>query len=351
VNVYQSAVNRIRFIFDEFEHIVVSVSGGKDSSCLFHLVATEAERRERQFGVFFLDQEAEYQSTIEIIERMMTHPLAIPRWYQVSLDMTNATSHRDLFLRAWGEGEDWIRPKHPLAIHSIDGDYPHRFYDFFPWLEAQDAEPTAHLVGLRQFESLTRHRATSTNPGYQQYRWSTRCSSNAESYRFYPIYDWQFRDVWKYITDNDVPYNRVYDQMYARMGANISTMRVSNLIHEKSFRSLTQLQEFEPETYDRLVERLGGVHCAALYAEDRYIYSVDELPPAYDSWCDYRDYLLETTPTVVRDRYRRRFRRQGDDEAICQHHVKQLLLNDWEGSLHMTRQKKSKIREEWWDLL
>jgi len=351
MNVYEGAVNRIRFIFAEFPRVVVSVSGGKDSTCLFYLAAAEAERQGRRFEVFFLDQEAEYQSSVEIIEGMMRHPLAIPRWYQVPIHMTNATSHAELFLHAWGEGETWIREKSPLAIHGIPEPYPKRFYDFFPWFESLDREPTAHLVGLRQFESLNRHRAVYKANGYKHYKWSTRCAPGSASYRFYPIFDWQFRDVWKCIADNSVPYNKLYDRMYARSGANMSTMRVSNLIHERAFRALAQVQEFEPDTYDKLVARLGGVHCAALYAEDRYIFSADRLPPAFKSWREYRDYLLATTPSSTQSRYLKRFAKQDADESACQHQVKQLLLNDWEGNLPITRQKRRKVREQWWDLL
>lgn len=347
--VYEAAVNRIRFLFREFPRIVVSVSGGKDSTCLFYLVAVEAERQGRKFEAFFLDQEAEYQSTIEVIEQMMTHPLVIPRWYQVPIYMTNATSHRELFLYAWGEGEEWMREKHPLAIHRIEGEYPKRFYDFFTWFETQDTEPTAHLVGLRIFESLNRQRTMLSENGYKHYKWSTRCGP--ESYRFYPIYDWHFRDVWKYIADNNLPYNKIYDRMFARAGVNMRTMRISNLIHENSFRSLALLQEFEPETYDRLVRRLGGVHAAALYSQDDYVYSVDKLPPAFSSWREYRDYLLDTTPTEVRERYIRRFAGQEDDENVHRHQVRQILLNDWEGNLQNTRPRRRKIREQWWDLL
>lgn len=350
MNVHEAAIRRIRFVFREFPRIVVSVSGGKDSTCLYHLALAEAERSGREIEVFFLDQEAEYQSTIDMIDSMMRHPLVIPRWYQVPIRMTNATSHRELFLHAWKPGEDWVRPKSDISIHGIDGDYPDRFYDFFPWLEAQDPEPTAHLVGLRIFESLNRQRTMLKANGYRHYKWSTACAAES-SYRFYPIFDFHNRDVWKCIADNGLPYNRLYDRMYLRSGANKRTMRVSNLIHEQAFRALAQLQEFEPDTYDALVRRLGGVHCAALYGEEKYIYSADDLPEAFATWRAYRDHLLSTTPSDVRQRYERRFAGQPDEPAVHQHQVKQLLLNDWEGKLPNTRTKTGKLKEQWWDLL
>lgn len=352
MNVLEAALRRIRFVFDEFERVIVSVSGGKDSTCLYHLCLAEARRRDRHIGVFFLDQEAEYQSTIDMIDSMMRAENVEPLWYQVPLRMTNATSHRELFLHAWADGADWIRPKSDISIHRIDEEYPDRFHAFFKWFESRDAVPTAHMVGLRIFESMNRQRTMlNAKKGYQErYAWSTACG-NGTSFRFYPIFDWHARDVWKFISDNNLPYNRVYDRMYVRSGDNARTMRVSNLIHEQAFRSLAQLQELEPDTYDRLLRRLSGVHCAALYAGEPYVFSASELPRGFPNWRAYRDYLLATTPTNVRERYVRRFARQADDETTHRHQVKQLLLNDWEGNLQNAKPTQSRLREIWWEKL
>ncbi len=92
VDVLTKAKERISLMFDEFENIVVSVSGGKDSSTMFNLVYQEAQKRNRKINVFFLDQEAEYQSTIDIIEHIFQHNIN-PYWYQIPLYLTNATSY------------------------------------------------------------------------------------------------------------------------------------------------------------------------------------------------------------------------------------------------------------------
>lgn len=347
--VLEAARNRVRFVFHEFERVSVSFSGGKDSTCLFYMCLWEAERTGRKFELMFLDQEAEYQATINMVELAMSHPLVTPRWYQVPMRMTNATSHRDLWLRAWEPGAEWVRPKSPNSIHSIDGEYPDRFHDFFHWLEERDEVPTAHMVGLRIFESMSRQRTMLKANGYKHYAWSTKSSGSSGSYRFYPIWDFQCKDVWKFIADHDLPYNHVYDQMIARSGVNLRTMRVSNLVHEQAFRSLAALQEFEPETYDRLVKRLGGVHCAAAYAHEAFVYDASERPAAFSTWREYRDHLLATTDTEKIARYRKRFAKQEDDESVYQHQVKQLLLNDWEGTLPRTKRTGSDLRARWWD--
>jgi len=245
-NVLVAAQKRISFIFDEFETIFISISGGKDSTVMWHLFVEEAQRRGREINAFFLDQEAEYEGTIKVMRKMMNHPNVIPHWYQVPIYMTNATSYTSEFLYAWGEGEEWIRPKEPNSIHHIDGEYPKRFYEFFPWLEGQAAEKTAFSIGLRSKESLNRFRAVTKQSGYKNVLWSTK-TENPLVFRFYPIYDWCFGDVFKYIHEQNLEYNDVYDKLFRLKGVNIRKMRVSVLMHEKSFSCLANLQEIEPE--------------------------------------------------------------------------------------------------------
>ncbi len=354
ITVLEAARARMAAVFDRFERVVVSVSSGKDSTCLYHIAIEEAERRDRQIILFFLDQEAEYQASIDLMRTMMAHPRVIPWWYQIPLDMTNATSYSTPMLHAWGEGETWMRDKEPGAIMSIAADYPRRFYGFFDWLEQQQTEPTAFLIGLRSKESMNRFRAVTKNPGYAGIAWSTK-TKNPRAWRFYPLYDWTFGDVWKYIADAGVPYNRVYDAMYCLKGKKVNAIRISNLIHEKSFTCLSELQEIEPETYERLVARLDGVHSAAIYARERSIYSAEDLPAQFVSWRDYRDSLLASAPMAEphRERLRKRFAGQPDIDSVYRQQCRQVLLCDYENSVPVNTKAATRddIRAKWWDLL
>ena len=83
-SVLDATQKRIEFLFDNYDNIQLSFSGGKDSTVLFHLMNEEAKKRDRKFIVYFQDQEAEYQGTIDLIEWVMTQPNVIPLWYQVS---------------------------------------------------------------------------------------------------------------------------------------------------------------------------------------------------------------------------------------------------------------------------
>jgi predicted phosphoadenosine phosphosulfate sulfurtransferase len=278
----------------------------------------------------------------------MLHPSVIPRWYQIPLRMTNATSCRELWLRAWEPGAKWMRPLSPLAIHEAPG-APDRFYDFFPWYEQQAAIPTAHLVGLRSRESFSRWRATARNHGIDGVAWSSRTKKEG-SIRFYPLFDWATGDVWKYLSDHGIVYNKIYDKLYLA-GVPERQMRVSYLLHEQSFRALARIQELEPETYQKLLERAAGTHAAALYSAEPQIYAARKLPAVFRTWREYRDHLLATTPIETSGRFTKRFAAQGDDEATCKEHVRQILTHDWENNVPVIRKAAAKLREQWWGRL
>lgn len=351
-NVLAAARERISFIFDEFSDIQVSVSGGKDSTVLLHLALQEAEKRNRKIEVFFLDQEAEYDATIQLMRTQMSHPLVVPRWYQVPMYMTNATSSSDYFLYAWGEDDKWIREKEPNSIHCIDEDYPKRFYELFPYLEKQNPNK-AYLIGLRADESITRYRAVTKFPGYKGIKWST-ISQDSGANRFYPIYDWGWNSVWRFIYDYDIPYNKMYDCMFWA-NYSIYKMRVSNLIHEKSFKCLKDLPKFEPETYDKLCKRISGISTACRYVGEKLMFSNKKLPTHYNTWKEFRDFLITNIPNDEhRQKFIRRFEKQGDSERYYQAQVGQLLIMDYENSRSYDTKKEEKtqkIIEKWKQIL
>lgn len=63
-NVLTAAWQRIADIFDQFERICLSSSGGKDSPVMLHLVAEEACNRKRNFSILFIDWEMQYNATL-----------------------------------------------------------------------------------------------------------------------------------------------------------------------------------------------------------------------------------------------------------------------------------------------
>jgi len=348
INVLEASKKRISYIFDNFKNINISISGGKDSTVLYYLVLQEAIKRNRQFTAFFLDQEAEYENTIKIIKLQMNNKYVIPNWYQIPIYMTNATSIDNYFLYAWGENEKWMREKNPLGIHSIKEQYPKRFYDFFNWYEKNKLD-TAFLVGLRADESLTRFRAVTKYKGYNGLKWSS--GNEKTSYKFYPIYDWGCYDVWKFIYEYKIPYNKIYDLMFKNNYSIYNAMRVSNLIHEKAYKCLIDLPKFEPDTYNKLCKRISGISTASRYASEKLIFSNKNLPKHYKCWLDFRNFLLNGLENEHhKDIFIKRFGKQPQNEKIYQKQVGQLLINDYENSKSFDLKeddKKQQLVKKW----
>ena len=331
-NVLDAVKKRISYLFDHYDNISLSFSGGKDSTALFPLVNAEAIKRDRKFILYFQDQEAEYQGTIDFVEWAMTQPNVIPLWYQVPIFMTNAASQQQLFLWAWGEGEEWIREKHPIAIHSIETMYPKRFHKFNLWV-GQNLKKlkgsSVSIIGLRAEESPDRRFVMFGEDS--DLFWLRKKNT---PHKAYPIIDWRYTDIWKYLIENNLKYNKVYDKMYM-LGGNLKFFRVSNLVHEKAFRCLTDLQELEPETYDKLEKRLHGVHTAAIYGKENLVYSIKSLPENFKTWKEYKDFLLSSIhPDLKRIFDYQWLRLQHiDDEDCFKYMVKRILLCDWEGNI------------------
>lgn len=345
--VLEAARQRIAFVFDNFQTIICSVSGGKDSTVLAHLSLIEAHKRNRRIGLFLLDEEVLYQSSVEQVDYLMgLYPEnTIRMWLQVEFNLTNATSVKEGQLRCWEAGQHklWMRPKRADAIQHAPWDRATEtvrnrnkgvgFYDVIENFE-RCYDNAAFLVGLRAAgESPNRWRAVVKNPvpiGGKSVYWATRKGSSVAAY---PIYDWNFHDVWKYIYAERLRYSRIYDFQFKK-GYPISQMRVSSLIHERAFKSIVDLPEFEPKTYEKLRKRIGGIALAQETGKSAKLFRASRLPKNFQSWIDYRDWLLNTHSDRKRVHlFAERFARHLRNEYVARQQCRQLLCNDYENNL------------------
>lgn len=340
-NVLETSLDRIRWLFDEFEHVIVSHSGGKDSTVIYHLALQVAREKGRlPLPVLFLDQEAEWQGTRDVIKEVMYNPEVKPYWIQVPFLISNATSTVEHYLHAWDpDAEDkWIHPKDPIAYHENVFNET-RFHKMFEAITRHfwPDEPTCALYGVRAEEAVKRTYGLTGAATYKGETWGRINNKKLGHYAMAPIYDWSYTDVWKAIHEHGWTYNNVYDKNY-QLGVPVREMRISNLHHETSIKSLFILQETEPETYERVNARLAGVDMAAKMGNADYF--VKELPFMFDSWKEYRDYLLENLATDEQQKAGLQgiFNKHDNglwndlpNEEAARQHVKSILTNDWEG--------------------
>ena len=319
-NVYGAAQERIKFIFDNFEKIYVSFSGGKDSGVMLNMCIDYMRENgiKKKIGCLFIDLEGQYSLTIEYSKNLINSNLDIlePYWVCLPLNLRNATSVFNPFWTCWDEDnkDKWIRalPPMPYVVNDT-GYFPFykdkmEFEEFAPefgkWFS--HGKKTACLVGIRSDESLNRFRtiASKTKQTYNGKQYSTKIDDNL--YNFYPIYDWTTQDIWIGNARNRWEYNKLYDLFY-QAGISIHNQRICQPFGDDQKIGLNLFRIIEPETWCKVVNRVSGANFGNIYCGCKINgYRKVELPKGH-TWKSYTKLLLETLPFELSVHYKKRF--------------------------------------------
>ena len=168
VDVYTATQDRIKFIFDNFERIYVSFSGGKDSGVMLNLIVDymRAHGITQKIGVMVLDNEANYEMSIDFMHAIIRKNLDILDVYWCCLPITLpcTVSAYEIEWQCWGEAdrERWVRPmpsdsyivnlqNHKFDFFRENMGYQ-EFWDKFGEWYAQGKQ-AACLIGIRTVES------------------------------------------------------------------------------------------------------------------------------------------------------------------------------------------------------
>ena len=319
INVYDAANERIKFIFENFNKIYVSFSGGKDSGVMLNLMI-EYMRREgitKKIGVMILDNEANYEYSLDFMHKIIQKNLDVLDVYWCCLPITLpcTVSSYAFEWQCWGERdkERWIRPMPqdsyivnagncPFDFFKEDMSYDEFWDKFGDWYA--DGEECACLIGIRTVESLNRFRAIMNDRKVTKsgHMWTKKNTDFV--YNCYPIYDWRTEDVW---TANEIfewDYNALYDIFY-KAGVPVHSMRVASPFMSESKSSLGLYRVIDPHTWARLCARVQGANFIATYGKQLGYKSL-KLPPNH-TWKSFTKFLLATLPKETSENFKMRF--------------------------------------------
>ena len=324
MNVYEAFQKRMDIIVHNFDNIIISFSGGKDSGVLLNLILDYIKKHHLAIKpiVFHQDVEAQYSLTSEYVERtfvdLINKDLIIPVWCCQPIALRVATSVYQYQWLPWNEEEKslWVRPmpnysfikthnnfQFPGYFKGIE--YHNHFDRFNEYIANTHNGKTISLSGIRTQESLNRYRAiVNKKHMFEQYPWTMKCGDNL--YRGYPLYDWKVEDIWTAVARFNYDYNRLYDKMYLA-GATLNQMRVASPFHDDAQLTLAMFKIIEPAIWDKLINRVQGAEFTAKYARTKLMGKKLLNPPNNLDWRQFTRFLLRTLPHETRSNYANKF--------------------------------------------
>jgi predicted phosphoadenosine phosphosulfate sulfurtransferase len=316
-NVYELTMRRFEILFNEFDNIYVSFSGGKDSGVMLNLCIQYIRENNlrRKIGVFCMDYEVQYSETIKYIDRVLQSNPDIIEVYRVCVPfkVTTCTSMHQTYWRPWDDDckEFWVRDMPAGSYRKTDFPFYNpavwdsEFYILFSqWYHLlKNAKKTCCLVGIRTQESTHRWRTVHGNKRchmYHSLKWTKQVSKNI--YNAYVVYDWLTTDIWTANGRFGWDYNRLYD-LYYQSGVPLEKQRVASPFLLAAQESLHLYKAIDPDTWGKMICRVNGVNFTAIYGHTHAVAQKKVTLPPGHTWKSYMYFLLSTLPEETRRNY------------------------------------------------
>lgn len=320
VDVYEASIERLDFIFANFERIYLSFSGGKDSGVMLNLVIQYMKERgiKRKIGIQIMDNEANYEASLDFMRRILesNRDYLEIYWCCMPITLPCTVSAYEVDWQCWGEADRarWIRPmpeqeyivninNHPFGDLFVENMHYDDFWDMFAEWYSQ-GKTTANLIGIRTQESLNRFRAIMNDAKETLHGMQWTKKNTAHVYNVYPIYDWKTRDIWISNAKFEWDYNKLYDTFYMA-GVPVEKMRVASPFMSESKSSLNLYRVIDGHTWARLCARVGGANFVATYGKQLNYHSF-KLPEGH-TWKSFVKFLLNTLPEESSENFKQRF--------------------------------------------
>lgn len=200
-----SATERVRWAYETYgDQLVLTTSFGVQSAVMIHLVTTQIPK----IPVIFVDTGYLFPSTYtfaaELIERLQLN-------LKTYTPQQTAAQQEALNGKLWEQGLEGLERYN--RINKVE-----------PMNRAvKELGATAWLSGLRRTQSSSR--------GDRKV-----LEQQNKVAKIYPILDWNDRDIYEYLTENNLPYHPLWDQGYVSVGDWHSTKKMGAGMTEEETR-------------------------------------------------------------------------------------------------------------------
>lgn len=308
-DVLTAARDRMDEIWERFDEVWISVSGGKDSGACWNMALDAWERHggppgDKPIHLIHFDDEFAYPETHEFIDRMLTEHEEKQHLYWLCFPMKYGagTTRHDHHFKPWNPKmtDRWIRDI-PDAEETYDNvtlmtresewyqenvEPGMKHKDIAPLLiddEKEEGADAVSLTGIRTNESMNRYTAIMRHGGWERNYGHGHIVA-------YPIYDWTDKDLWKIHEELDWDYNEAYDKLQ-QLGYQPRQMRTAHPFHYLSLRAGEgkRHRQMWPEEYEKWCRRLEGAQLGFEYG-NQY---AGPLAPADKTNREYASMLLQ----------------------------------------------------------
>jgi predicted phosphoadenosine phosphosulfate sulfurtransferase len=263
MTVFEASLERLMSLYADGHRLVVSFSGGKDSTCVLNMAILAARATGRlPVEVMLRDEEIIFPGTYEYAERVAQRPEVDFNWVYANQPVINVFNRAAPYFWVFDPelpASSWVREPPPYAYHIDSLDItsmtiPRRF----PPDEGKDL---LAVIGLRTQESMARTYGLFSSGGHV----TKPNQHGVRSVR--PIYDWKDGDVWRAISENQWDYNRAYDTMH-RMGVRQTALRIGPpTMNAMAADLLVMASKAWPTWFERVAARLPGIRSAAKFGK------------------------------------------------------------------------------------
>lgn len=268
-SVVEATEERFHRLYDDFDRVVVSFSGGKDSTVALNMAMRVARERDSlPVEVIHYDEEIVPHDTVDYANRVRQREEVDMRWLCWPMNFTNGVNIKRPKWVAWNpdKREEWVREKPEWAEQTPPEAWrAEKHTESNDILFSPDDGSIALVLGTRANESLARYRSVASS---LVDNWISTDPVASYVKRAKPIYDWSYSDIWAATEKFGWDYNPTYDKL-TLAGVADSNQRVSQPFNDTSLRGLWQYRKLYPELWDDMITRLPGANTALRYQDSR----------------------------------------------------------------------------------
>jgi predicted phosphoadenosine phosphosulfate sulfurtransferase len=262
-DVFSAGLDRMRHVYSTYDQVIVSYSGGKDSTVVLELAIMVArEQGKLPVNALFFDEEVILPETEDMVMGTMARPEVNLKWVCGQVGYWDASSNEEPHWTTWDPAKRgvWVREPPEFAVWMGQMKYPAPG-DAIARLWGPEYGKVAEVLGLRGYESRPRMYGLISSGSYL----AKGPAPHVDKAR--PIYDWRDTDVWLAIHQYGWDYNQAYDRMY-QLGRSMKELRIAVPTSIEAMNHWQDWMVMHPEWWGRVRRRFPNIHSLAMFNHD-----------------------------------------------------------------------------------